>query len=886
MSLQVYAKKRNFKNTPEPADIGSRSKSKLAFVVHRHKASHLHYDLRLEMDGVLKSWAVPKGPSLNPKDKRLAMMVEDHPYSYKDFEGIIPEGNYGAGIVEIWDEGYLSDIDNSEKKTAEKKLKSGLKQGNLKFRLHGKKLKGEFVLVKLNGKSENAWLLIKHNDEFAVKETYNSEEHTSKNSPINKWLIKNKKTNSSPAKASTSEEKSENTGNNKSEEEDRVLIKRKRSHYLPGETTKLNHFIKPMLAKETDEPFSAKDWIYEIKWDGYRAIAEINKNNISLYSRNGNTFNASYPIVVNALQKLNINAVVDGEIVVMDKNGKSDFQLLQHYTINDEHPIQFQVFDLLSINGKNTSDIPLIERKKLLKQLLNKKNDVIKYSDHIVEKGNEFFKIAEENDLEGIIAKKADSFYYPGIRTNEWLKIKHHKTVEAIIAGFTQPAGSRKNFGALILGTWNKNELEYIGHTGSGFNAKKLQEMSKLFKPLIQKKSPFDELFKTNTPATWLKPVLVCEIKYTEWTNDGHLRHPVFLRLRDDKKANEITMDAIKPIKKESVKEILIKTKKNNDKEQTDKSEKQNEKIITFGKINVKITNVNKVFWPEEGLTKGDVINYYQSISKYILPYLKDRPESLYRNPNGINEKGFYHKDAGDEAPDWIESHNIFSKSVNKNINYIICNNDATLAYLNNLACIEFNPWHSTIKQLDKPDYLIIDIDPSEKNTFEQVIETANVIHDILKSVGAESYCKTSGATGMHVYVPTQKKHTYDQLKDFAHLICMITQKQLPGFTSLDRNLKKRGNKMIYLDHLQNRRGQTIASVYSLRPKKGATVSMPLKWEEVKYGLSAQNFNIYNSLKRIEKKGDLFSGVLGKGIDLEKCLNLLEKQEHKGYSFA
>lgn len=307
-------------------------------------------------------------------------------------------------------------------------------------------------------------------------------------------------------------------------------------------------------------------------------------------------------------------------------------------------------------------------------------------------------------------------------------------------------------------------------------------------------------------------------------------------------------------------------------------TENKNEKIISFGKIKVKITNLNKIFWPDEGITKGDVINFYQSLSKYIIPYLKGRPESLYRNPNGIADKGFFHKDVGDMAPEWIKSQNIFSESVNKNINYIICNDAATLAYLNNLGCIEINPWHSTIQQLDKPDYLIIDIDPAAKNTFEQVIETANVIHDIFKSIGCESYCKTSGASGIHVYVPTQKKYTYDQLKDFAHLICMYTQEQLPYFTSLERNLKKRGINMIYLDHLQNRRGQTIASVYSLRPRKGATVSMPLNWDEVRYGLSPQDFNIHNSLKRIEKKGDLFSGILGKGIDLEKCLKRLEKR--------
>lgn len=305
-----------------------------------------------------------------------------------------------------------------------------------------------------------------------------------------------------------------------------------------------------MLAKETNQPFSNKNWIFEIKWDGYRAIAEVNKNNINLYSRNGNSFNLSYPRVVTELKKLNINAILDGELVIIDKNGKSNFQLLQQYNSAEDLKIQFQVFDVLSINGENTCDITLIDRKKLLEKLLDKKNDIIKYSDYIKEKGLEFFDLARQNGLEGIIAKKADSLYYPGTRTSEWLKIKHHKTVEAVIAGFTQPAGSRENFGALILGIWNKNKLQYIGHTGSGFNEKSLKEIGKLFKPLIQKDSPFDKLIKTNTPATWLKPVLVGEIKYSEWTKDRHLRQPIFLRLRDDKKANEITMEAIKPIKK------------------------------------------------------------------------------------------------------------------------------------------------------------------------------------------------------------------------------------------------------------------------------------------------------------------------------------------------
>jgi bifunctional non-homologous end joining protein LigD len=299
------------------------------------------------------------------------------------------------------------------------------------------------------------------------------------------------------------------------------------------------------------------------------------------------------------------------------------------------------------------------------------------------------------------------------------------------------------------------------------------------------------------------------------------------------------------------------------------------ETVLKSGGTEVKLSNLDKIFWPEEKVTKGDVIKYYQSVSKYILPFLKDRPQSLLRTPNGIKDGGFFQKDAGQDAPAWVKHQKVYSESVNRDIDYILCNNTATLAYLNNLGCIELNPWHSTVKDLDRPDYMIIDIDPSEKNTFDQVIEAANVVHDIFKRAGAECYCKTSGATGLHVYVPAQKKYTYDQLKDFAHLICMIAVEELPEFTSLERNLYKRGKSMIYMDHLQNRRGQTISSVYSLRPKKGATVSMPLKWSEVKPGLSPQDFNIKNALKRIEKYPDLFKPVLGKGIDLMKCLEKL-----------
>ena len=630
----------------------------------------------------------------------------------------------------------------------------------------------------------------------------------------------------------------------------------------------MHEFIKPMLAKEAEQPFDDKNWLYEIKWDGYRAIAELQNKDVKLYSRNGITFENSYPIIVQELKKIKDNVVLDGEIVVLNDEGHPDFQLLQHYENNTHRPINYCVFDILSVNGYNTCELPLIKRKELLKDVI-KKNEVIKYSDHIQEKGIAFFNASTHNNLEGIMAKKADSQYYIGKRTNEWLKIKNNKTQEAIITGYTDPGGARKFFGALVLGIKDGDKLKYIGHTGSGFNQQSLKEIWDLLQPFKQTKSPFDEEVKTNMPVTWVKPKLVCEIKFAEVTRDGMLRHPIFLHLRNDKPVKEVTMANTKTVKKSEIRKI-DKGEKN-----IEKPASETDKTFTFGKIKVKATNVNKIYFPDDEITKSDVITYYQQIADYILPYLKGRPQSLLRMPNGINAPGFFHKDAGEDAPSFIKTKKLFSESTNKHINYIICDNKATLAYLNNLGSIEINPWHSTINTLDNPDYLIIDIDPSNENTFQQVIEAANVVKQVLDKAGAPSYCKTSGASGLHVYVPLANKYTYEQAKDFTYLICMLASEQIPGFTTLERNLQKRGHKHIYMDYLQNRRGQTIASAYSLRPKPGATVSTPLLWKEVKSGLTPQDFTINNIMKRVKKMGDIFYPILEKGINLNKCLKNL-----------
>ena len=612
-----------------------------------------------------------------------------------------------------------------------------------------------------------------------------------------------------------------------------------------------------MLAKESAAAFNNHDWLFEIKWDGYRAISEIKNRVVELYSRNGISFNTTYPIVYNQLKKIKHQVIFDGEIVVINDEGKSDFQKLQHYEDNTQFPLRYYVFDLLSLNGEDTTTLPLIKRKKLLKKIIQK-NPVIKYSEHIVTNGVDFFNAAKDNNLEGIMAKKINSQYHKGARTSEWLKIKYHKTEEVVIAGFTKPAGSRDYFGALVLAVKSKEGLKYAGHTGSGFTDKMLKEVYEKLKPLITNNSAFKEIVKTNMPVTWVKPNYVCEIKFTEWTTDGKMRHPIFLRMREDK----------------TIKDIVMVTKKNTVKTngKLTGNNMENDGELVIGKTKIKLTNRNKIYFPDVKITKGMVIDYYQQMSDYILPYLKGRPESLKRNPGGINDKGFFHKDAGEGAPAYVKSIKIFSESAHKEIDYILCNDKGTLAYLNNLGCIEINPWNSTVKNLDKPDYMIIDIDPSEKNNFEQVIETANAFKLILDRGGADSFCKTSGATGLHIYVPMGKKYFYEQVKDFAQFLCMLVNEQLPLFTTMERNLTKRGNKNIYLDYLQNRRGQTIAAAYSLRPHTGATVSTPLLWKEVKSGFLPSAFNISTVPERVKNIGDIFKGVLQKGTDIKKCL--------------
>ncbi len=838
--LSTYRAKRDLDRTPEPGGSKKAPKQdRKIFVIQRHKATRLHYDVRLEMEGVLKSWAVPKGPSLDPRDRRLAMMVEDHPYDYKDFEGLIPPGNYGAGIVEIWDKGFYEPIDANGRTISEDRILKDLENGSIKFRLHGRKLKGEFALVRMQkNKAGNAWLMIKHRDENAVA-GYDSEDHVARDSPINKALNRAGK----PARKPAAKRKSSTARS-------------------PGK--KASEPIRPMLAKLHDQPFDDDDWLFEVKWDGYRAIAETGSD-VRLYSRNGNSFAAAYPDVVRSLGRLKDELVIDGEVVALDPNGLPTFQGLQNALDDRTIHIVYYAFDLLRINGEDLTALPLIERKERLQKAVPT-DEHLRYSDHIIGEGRSFFAITADKGLEGIMAKKMDSPYLPGRRSSEWLKLKHHQGQEVIIGGYTEPRGSRDHFGSLLLGVHEGDRLKYVGHAGTGFTQKSLKDLMERMRPLVRTKSPFHGKVTTNTPAVWLEPDLVCNVKFTEWTKDGKMRHPVFLGLRNDKEAAEVVRETKEPPK------ARARSKKSG---AGGGPTRDDEHTLKVGRKQIKLTNQNKVYWPDEGITKGDLIEYYDRMHRYILPYMKDRPQSLKRNPGGIADKGFYQKEAGANMAGWIHTEPLDSKVRKGRINYIICNDRATLLYLANLGCIEFNPWSSRYQRPDHPEHIIIDLDPGEKTTFDQAVEAALAVKVICDEIGAPAFCKTSGASGLHIYLPTKARYTYEELAPLAEAIAARTTDLLPGTTTIERTIAKRGGKL-YVDHLQNRKGQTLACAYSVRPVPGATVSTPLDWKEVRPGLDRAAFTMRTVPSRVEARGDLFTGVRGKGLDLRKCLSRIE----------
>lgn len=642
--------------------------------------------------------------------------------------------------------------------------------------------------------------------------------------------------------------------------------------------------IKPMLATLVAKPFDDPNWMYEIKWDGYRALTFIDNGRVNIASRNNKSFNDKYYPLYKTLTELKARIILDGEIVVLSDKGLADFSRLQNWRSEADGQLVYYVFDILWLNDDNLMDRPLKERREILEQTLPV-SDQVRLSQIFEASGTEFFKAAERMALEGIMAKKADSIYVPDLRSKAWLKIKTEQRQEAVICGYTNNENGRKSFSALLMGVYKDGQLNYIGPVGTGFSNQHQQEILEKLKPLITSQCPFQTVpdfnkpsrFRPNPPkatVTWVRPELVGEVSYREITKDGVMRHPSFKGLREDKKATEVVLE-----KPGSTEELLSehddRVKKKLIAAPADKTRKSflnpkdESQVRNVCGETIKFNNLSKLYWPEDNVSKRDMLNYYYQVAEYILPYLKDRPQSLNRFPNGIHGTHFYQKDVKDKSPDREKTFPYITSDGEKK-EFLVPTDEASLLWMASLGCIEMNPWFSRTKNPDNPDYCVIDLDP-DKNTFEQVIEAALVTKKVLDAIDVPSYVKTSGSTGIHIYIPLEAKYTYDQSQMFGRILATIIHKEMPDVTSIERQIKNRQGKM-YVDFLQNRPGATLASPYSLRPKPGAPVSMPLHWEEVKPGLSMKNFNIFNAADRVKTEGNFFGPVLDKGIDLEAAV--------------
>lgn len=642
--------------------------------------------------------------------------------------------------------------------------------------------------------------------------------------------------------------------------------------------------IKPMLATLVDQAFDEPGWIYEVKWDGYRALAYLDGQSVEIRSRNNKSFTQKFYPIYQALQQWNVRAVVDGEIIVVNEKGVADFGDLQNWRSEADGQLNYCVFDLLWLDGMDTMGLPLDRRKELLQAIIPPQG-VIKASQHFDAGGRKFFELAARMGLEGIMAKKATSVYTPDLRSKEWLKIKTEKRQEVVIAGYTRNEHSPKPFSALLLGLHEGGTLRFIGPVGTGFSTKVQQDILEKLKPLITPQCPFDEVPDYNKPSrfrpdppkasvTWVKPRLVAEISYRELTRDGSIRHPSFKGLREDKRAKDVRRENAGPVADMIREHTTLREKKmiatpGTKERKTFLNPQDETQTRDIDGHEIKFTNLSKVFWPGEGFTKRDMLNYYYQVAPILLPYLKDRPQSLNRHPHGIDGKSFYQKNVTGKVPGWIQTFPYYSETDHEQKNFLVCSDEASILYIASLGCIEINPWHSRAASPDHPDWCIIDLDP-DKNTFEQVIEAARITKKILDALGVVSVCKTSGSTGLHIYIPLGAKYTYHASREFARKIATLVHREIPSFTSIERLTANRKGKM-YIDFLQNRPQATVAAPYSLRPRPGAPVSMPLHWEEVKKGLKPGQFTITNAVARIKEQGDLFKPVIGKAISLKQA---------------
>ena len=858
--LEEYRRKRRFDLTPEPSGKDAQATFETTFVVQKHAARRLHYDFRLAINGTLKSWAVPKGPSLSSADKRLAVQTEDHPLEYGGFEGRIPEGSYGAGTVMVWDRGTF---------TVEGTLdaRKQLEREEIKFNLNGEKLRGSFVLVKLrHSEKGNEWLMMKHKD-AAEDSAWNIEEHDG----------------------------SVLTGRTLEEIKEELPPKRKASPIRAAELQgarkcSMPPRVEPMLATLTDRPFSDPNWLFEIKWDGVRALARIENGALTLRSRTGVDMDKRYPELASLPDVLAARqTILDGEIVALDTRGHSDFELLQermHVRAPSKNllsrvPVVYFVFDLLYCDGYDLRETPLLDRKQLLYRLL-RTSEQFRYSDHQLEHGKELFGLAEQNGLEGIVAKRADSPYV-GDRSPYWVKLKITKTVDAVVGGWSAPRSAALPFGSLLLGLYQGKKLRFIGHVGSGFDTKKLKEVTSKLQEFAAPACPFDTVPETNERPSWVSPVLVARVKFSGWTQEHSLRHPVFLALREDARPMDCQLEneAAPAADPTAVRAPEFVGRVLNSKAQIEaelfKGCSETVTIELDGK-RLRLSNLNKVYFPESGYTKRNLLAYYYRMADFILPFLGERPLVLRRYPDGIKGQAFFQKDLREGIPEWFTTMLLDSEKRGEEIHYATANDRASLLFLTGLGCIDHNPWSSRYADLEHPDYFFFDLDPSEGTDFSVVVTIARVLHEKLEELRLVSFLKTSGATGIHLYIPVEPVYTYEQLRTFAEIVARTVTAEHSNLVTNERSVARRPAGRVLIDVQQNALGRPLAAPYAVRAFPQAPVSTPLLPRELRPGLRPASLNIKTVFARLKEKGDLWGDFWERRQRLENAIELLSRR--------
>lgn len=833
--LAEYRAKRSPSGTSEPFGSGESDEGQRLFVVQKHRATALHWDLRLEMNGVLASWAVPKGPSPNQADKRLAVHVEDHPLEYSSFEGVIPKGNYGAGAMIVWDRGTWTPVEDPD---------AGMSKGKLLFDLKGYKLRGRWTLVRTKAGGGRHWLLIKERD--AYQDPQGSTADYPDDSILSGLTVDQLGAGGDFGAA----------------------LRQRCAEWGATAAPVRAASVQVMMAESSDEPFSRKGWVFEIKYDGYRLLAESSGGAAALVSRNGNELTATFPEVARALRGLPYRSlVIDGEVVVEDKGGIPRFGLIQkrgRIVRQDAAeraalrlPATYWAFDLLAFEGHDLRGLPLLRRKELLRELLPTVGP-LRYSDHIAERGADMFRHVVELGLEGVVGKRADSPYASG-RSGAWLKVGQVRTADLAIHGFTEPKSGTTGFGALHLALRDGDDFVYAGRVGTGFSEALLKELGDRLRAMPEAGPPKGDEAPATERDRWVAPRLVAEVKFKEVTESGMLRQPTFLRLREDKSPEECTPTRDWARRLPEPEPELARS---------------GVPGVPGPGRTVRFSNLDKSFWPEDGYVKGDLVEYYRAVSPWLLPHLADRPVVLTRYPDGIHGKSFFQKNAPDHAPEWIRRVRVYSEGSKRELDYFVAEDLESLLWVANSASIPLHVWPSRTADLGRPDYCVLDLDPKDA-PFADVVRIALYLKEVCDKIGLAAFVKTSGSTGLHVMLPLGRQVTYEQSRRLANVLALAAVKKMPDAATVARRPEQRDGK-VYVDFVQNGHGRLIVAPYCARPLPGAPVSAPLEWAEVNESLAIADYTIKTVPERMaELRDDPMAPLLSLKPDLRRGLDAL-----------